>query len=343
MNKKVSVIIANWNGKEYLQLCLASLKRCTYKSLEVIVVDNASSDGSLGLLSKDFPWVKVIKNKTNEGFSKANNRGVKVCSGEYVLFLNNDVEVTQDFLEPLVELIESDNKIACVQPKILYAEKKHLINAVGSFFTSSGFLYHYGYRKDGNDPKYNKRLPIYSAKGAAMLVCKEIFEEVGLFDEDFYLYFEETDLCHRIWLHGYTIYYEPASVVYHCEAVSSKKWNDSTIIYLLLRNRIYSYLKNLEITTIIKVFTVMIPIYGMLGIGYALQLKFSVFLAVIRSVLWNLRNIPLIRKKRRVIQKTIRTMSDEKLFSFIKKDPPAVYYYYSFSNRLDNYTYEKAL
>ena len=154
----VSIIILNWNGKNFLKNCLDSLEKLTYSPVEIIVVDNNSTDGSQLLVKKNYPKVILIENKKNYGFAKSNNIGYKAAHGTYALVLNNDTIVTQGFLEPLLQDFKENPNIACIQPQIRLLKNKKILDGVGAFLTSSGFLYHFGYLKDRTLPKYNKRM-----------------------------------------------------------------------------------------------------------------------------------------------------------------------------------------
>lgn len=342
MKKLVSVVILNWNGKKHLIACITSLQATTYKPLEIIVVDNNSSDGSVEQVRKQFNKVTVVANTTNIGYSAGNNAGIKKSRGEYVLVLNNDTEVDPSFLEPLVHALEKDPKIGCIQPKLLYASNHSLLNAVGSYLTSTGFLYHYGYRKNSSDGKYNRPLSIFSAKGAAMLLRKKALDKVGLLDEDFFIYFEETDLCHRLWLAGYTVVYEPSSIIYHHEAVDTKRqFNAYFPSYLSMRNRIISFVKTLEAGNLIRILGALGIVYSALFVYYTITFQFSLARSILAGVWWNIRHVSLILEKRRDVQR-LRKKTDAQLFPFIKHNPPLAYYYYLFTT-LKNYTDEKVI
>ncbi|MDP2638255.1 MAG: glycosyltransferase [Candidatus Levybacteria bacterium] len=340
---KVSIVILNWNGREHLKKCLLSISKVSYSPIEIIVVDNGSLDGSGEMVKKDFPQVILVLNNKNLGYSGGNNVGIKKSTGDYVFILNNDTEVTRDFLDPLVSAMERDASLGCVQPKLLYASDRMLLNAVGSYFTSTGFLYHYGYRKKADLKQYNVPLTIYSAKGAAMLLRKSALKKVGLLDEDFFIFFEETDLCHRLWLAGYKIVYIPDSIIYHHEAVdTSKQMEDYTRNYLSFRNRICSFIKNLEVINMVKIFTFLFAIYLFLLIFYLINLRWYLVKAIAMGIIWNVINLSATLEKRHVIQKSVRRISDNKLFEIIKKNPPFVYYYYLFTT-LKNFKNENFL
>lgn len=344
MRNKVSVVILNWNGKDHLRKCLKSFETVSYKPLEIIVVDNASADLSVGMVRKEFPKVKIIQNEKNIGYSSGNNRGIKASTGEFVFILNNDTEVTKDFLTPLALRMNQDKNIGCIQPKLLYGDKRSILNAVGSFFTSSGFLYHYGYRRNSTPKRYNRYMPIFSAKGAAMLLRKSALKKIGLFDEDFFIFFEETDLCHRLWIAGYTVMYEPTSIIYHYEAVdTNRQMENFRRSYLSYRNRICSYLKNLEFMNIIKIFSVLFPIYALLFLYHLITFQFNQAWAIVMSFLWNMVQFPNTMKKRFFIQHTLRKVSDASLFPIIKKNPHPIYYYYLFLHKSGDSPYERII
>ncbi len=342
-NPLFSIIILNWNGKKNVIRCLHSLGKITYKPVEIIVVDNNSTDGSPEFVRRKFPDIRLIVNRKNIGYSGGNNVGIRASKGKYLFILNNDTEVKKNFLQSLVKKCEDDISIGCIQPKLVYATNHNLLNAVGSFFTSTGFLYHYGYRKSSSRAQYNRPMQIYSAKGAAMLLRKSAIAKVGLFDEDFFIYFEETDLCHRLWVGGYTVMYEPMSVVYHWEAVDThKQMQEFTITYLSFRNRISSFLMNLEWGSAFKILSILGIIYTCLMIYYLIKLRPRVSWAIFLSIVWNMQHIPLTLKKREHVQSYIRIRSDADIFPTIKRDPPVIYYYYLFTT-LRNFRHEKAI
>src|SRR3989344_7353611 len=204
-NPLVSIIIVNWNGGEVLRDCLRSLGKIKYPKWELILVDNGSTDGSEMLvlnLKLKAESLKLIRNKINVGFAKANNRGCKKISGKYVLLLNNDTKVTPKFLTTLVDRMENDPTIGVVQPKIKLMDKPGYLDNAGSFFTRIGFLQHWGFlRKDTRE--FDEEREIFSAKGACMLIRRKVVENVGLFDEEFFSHFEESDFCWRVWLSGF--------------------------------------------------------------------------------------------------------------------------------------------
>lgn len=337
---KVSIIVLNWNGKKFLKKCFDSLHKLTYKSVELILVDNNSSDGSVDFIQKNYPKVIVIKNKDNFGFAKGNNIGFAKATGEYVLILNNDTVVTPSFLEPLLEDLKKDPSIACIQPQIRLMENKNILDGVGAFLTPTGFLYHYGYLKNINDKKYNKQIEIFSAKGACILLSKAVIKKIGLFDEDFFIFFEETDLCYRIWLSGHSVIYEPRSIIYHLgggDTTASNTYQYERRTYLSFRNMICSYLKNFGTNNLLTIFPLFNFFLFALLIYYIVQGKFNLVKVILQAYYWNILHMSDTFAKRRKVQYSLRKVSDFVLAKSIIKSPRIGYFYALLTAKLKNF------
>lgn len=326
-NPKVSIVILNYNGKRWLEQCLPTIKKIKYKPLEVIIVNNGSTDDSGDFVRKKYPGFKLIELQPNRGFAGANNIGVKHASGKYVLIINNDTEVPPGFLKPMVDRMEEDKTIGVIQPKIRSLRKKHLLDAACSFYTSTGFQYHYGYYQSQSKKQYNKEHYVYSAKGACLFTRRKEYLKFGGLDEDFICYVEESDFCHRMWLAGYKVLYLPKSYIYHWGGGDMSVMERSeTTIYRSFRNRFYSYFKNLSLIELIKLLPVHIIfceamifsafIRGIIRYGLAAQL----------GTLWWIFHLPRILKKRRYVQNKIRKVADHEFLPLIKHDPPISYY-----------------
>lgn len=329
-NPLVSIIIVNWNGKPHLINCLASLQKVHYKPLEIILVDNNSCDGSVDFVEKKYRSVRIIKNKKNVGFCLANNKGYKVSKGKYVLFLNNDTIVTSDFLKPLITTLEENSRNGIVQPKIVFWGNKKLQTG-GAFITNTGFLYHYGYGKNPQDPKYNFNMQIYSANGSCMFVKREVINKIGLFDEDYFTYFEETDFCHRALLAGYKIWYQPKSIIYHIGNIDNSKHKNSFLVYISFRNRICTYLKNLETGNLIKIVSLHFLLCLFSVFVFLVLRKPDYSYAIIKALFYNIANIKSILKKRTKVQNQIRKLKDKEIFHIVSRNPKPYYYLYLFS------------
>lgn len=325
----VSIIIVNWNGIEHLKKCLPSLTGQSYKKIEIILVDNGSRDGSVDFVKKYFPKIKIIKNKKNLGFAEGNNIGYKYCNGEFILFLNNDTKVTPDFLIKLLKPLKNNPTIGGVQSKILFMDDPKRLDAVGSFLTNTGFLYHLGVYKI-DSPKFNKEIDIFSAKGACMCFKRQVLEEVAIngdiLDSRFFAYFEETDLCHRVWLLGYRIVYVPSSVIYHKYGATSQRLRKPFIEYHSYKNRIAAYIKNLGFINLLKILFLHLVSVQALSLVFMLRGKLTIFLSIQRAILWNILNIKETLEYRKIVQNKIRTVKDDIIFPQIVKNPGVTYY-----------------
>ncbi|OGK30658.1 hypothetical protein A3F29_00220, partial [Candidatus Roizmanbacteria bacterium RIFCSPHIGHO2_12_FULL_33_9] len=324
----VSIIIVNFNGLQLLKECLASLKKITYKNIETIIVDNGSTDGSLEELSKkryQTLGIKLIKNKKNLGFAEANNQAFKKALGDFILLLNNDTVVTPNFLKVLVNKINSDSLIGVVQPKVIFLDNKRLQSG-GAFFTLMGFLYYFGYGQDPSEEKYNKSMQIFSGNGACILIKRKIINRVSLFDKDFFAYYEETDFCHRAWLAGYKVVYEPKATIYHKGGQTSQRMAESFIFFHSFKNRLASSIKNFESFKLLKISALLISIYLSLCVIYLIKLKPGSTVAIAHALIWNFVNINSTLEKRRIIQSKIRKVPDKAYLSLISR--PLNFRYY---------------
>jgi GT2 family glycosyltransferase len=246
----VSIVILNWNGRNFLQQFLPSVLATTYRNREVVVLDNASTDDSVRYLQEQWPTVRIIQNKHNYGFAQGYNEGLKQIQADYYILLNSDVEVSPTWLDAMVNLLESDASIAACQPKILQYYNKGLFEYAGA---GGGWLDHYGYpfargrifdvcEKD--EGQYDTAAPIFWASGAALFVRANVYHTLGGLDEYFFAHQEEIDFCWRVQLAGYKVYACPQSVVYHVGGGTLPKGN-ARKVFLNFRNNLVMMAKNL--------------------------------------------------------------------------------------------------
>jgi len=245
----VSIIIVNWNGKSYLPACLGSLAALDYPQdkLEVIVVDNASTDGSQEYIKDACPEVRIIQLDKNHGFCRPNNVGAKAAAGEYLVFLNNDTEVTPGWLRALVKPALEDAEVVSVASRMLYADHRGTVNTAGGKITIIGGGFYRGYGdKDG--VKYDEAGYTGFGCAAGVLVRRDFFIDAGGFDEDYFAACEEHDLGWRAWLYGHKVAYAPAAIMYHHESgtFGTRSNYDPAKVYLNTRNRLYNLVKNLD-------------------------------------------------------------------------------------------------
>lgn len=329
MRALVSIVIVNWNGLQWLKLCLPSLKKQKYSPVEIILVDNASTDGSIEWTHKNYPHVTIHKNANNLGFAKGNNIGYRIARGEYILFLNNDTTVLSDFLMELVEKIKSDPDIAGAQSKLLLMNDHARLDAVGAFLTPTGFLFHWGFGQLDRK-KYDKTEDLYTTKGACMIFRKNILEKVAInsnvFDPDYFAYFEESDLCHRVWLTGKRIVYAPKSVVYHKMGGTSTGMDNAFIQYHSFKNRIRTYIKNLELGNLFKFIPVHLSMCEFFSLVALLRGNVALSWAIQRAFWWNIKSLSSTLRERAYVQSTIRKVSDDHFFSRVMRRPSINYY-----------------
>src|SRR5258708_284544 len=301
---KVSIIIVNFNGGKVFRECLVSLKKISYSNYEIIIVDNSSTDGTEKLAT--------IRNKKNLGFVDGNNQGIKNAKGKYILLLNNDTKVSKNFLNVLVDKMESDPEIGVLQPKIFMMDNPGFLDNAGSFITKIGFLRHWGFQKKDSS-NFDTEREIFSAKGACMLIRKDLIDQIGLFDHDFFMYFEESDFCWRVWLCGYKVLFYPQTFIYHKIGFTIKRQNVSELNFHYYKNRIASLIKNLNNWNVLW----MVPLHLFLSLGISLIffIRGSITnpLIILRAIWWNIAHLGDTLKKREVIQNK-RVVSDKYIF-----------------------------
>ncbi len=252
---KVSIVSVNYNQPEVTAEMIRSLQQISYPDTEIIIVDNGSPEYTCKSIEPEFPGVKFIYLKKNVGFAGGNNAGFQYASGKYILMLNNDTEVDKDFLQPLVNRLENQPQTGIVSPKIYYFHHHNLIQYAGTSkinpVTSRGK--HFGNKQPDNG-QYNQVQPTYYPHGAAMMFRASLLNEVGLMYEGYFLYYEEYDFSERVKKHGYDIWFEPQSKIYHKESVSTGK-NSPLKTYYLTRNRILFLRRNVEGFTFVAAIT----------------------------------------------------------------------------------------
>ncbi len=313
MNKKVSVIIVNYNGKKYLPVCLRSIQASTYKNLEVIVVDNASVDGSVEYIRKHDPKVKIVQMTTNTGFAGGNIAGIKEASGEYLLLLNNDTRSTKDLVAKLVEFYEKTPDCGVIQPKIRLLYHPEYLDGIGSSLTVAGFLAHHGHKMLEKKVNIDEPQEIFVPKGACMFLSKKDYVKAGGFDNKYFIYFEETDLCWRIYLMGKKNYYYPGAVVYHAVGRTSSKLPLPFVEYHSFKNRIATLIKNLENGSLIMVLPIHLLLVTMFIFLYIVTGKFPNAYAIVKAMIWNITNLPYLYNQRKRTRR-IRMTKDNELF-----------------------------
>lgn len=316
---KVAIIIVSWNAKEYLEKCLSSIFKQTYSNFDVIFVDNGSTDGSVEYVRTTFPVVKLLPMDQNYGFAKANNIGIETALNEkavHLVLLNSDTIVDDNFLKELVVAAESDNTIGCCQPKMLSIDNPRIIDAIGISLTKKGIAFQIGY--DEKDlGQYDESIEVFGANAGAVLYKSEMLIQIGLFEEECFIYYEDVDLALRARLAGWKCLYVPKAVVYHKHSITFGKHSPFKN-YLLTRNQYYYVIKDLPLKMVFRfLIQKKIKILGLM-LGMALQLTFFNLkgfqskASIFKGHIHGIKNLPKMLHKRMEIQSK-RVISDEEL------------------------------
>ena len=289
MAKRVAVIILNWNGEKLLREFLPSVVKNTNTDLgRVVVVDNHSTDGSWICLEQEFPDVERVLFEDNFGFAGGYNRAIEMIEAEYVVLLNSDVEVAPGWLEPLVAVLDRDERVAAVQPKILaYRDKKKFeyAGAAGGYIDYLGFPFCRGRVMDTteqDDGQYDDEVDVFWATGASLCIRRDVYHATGGLDEAFFAHMEEIDLCWRLKNGGYTLKVVPSSVVYHLGG-GSLPMNHPKKLFLNYRNNLLMLHKNLCAKQRKKIFFARVLLDTMAGGLFLLKGQWSNTRSVIRA------------------------------------------------------------
>jgi len=310
-NPRVSVLILHKNGEEIIKNCLDSLKKTDYPNFETVVLLNGTEDDSEGIIKKY--KVKIYKSKKNLGFAGGNNFLIERTKSKYVVLMNNDVEVDKNWLKELVNFSEKNNADVC-QPKILSLKEKQMFDYAGA---AGGFIDKYGYpfcrgrifdKIERDNRQYNCNRRIFWACGSCMMIKREILEKSGLFDEDFFMYAEEVDLCWRINLVGGRIFNVYKSRVYHLGGYSIQKERlESKKEFLVHRNSLLMFFKNYSRWSIIKLLIPRMALEITSGIVFPKKIP-----PILKSFLWLFLNSRKIARKQKDVQK-LREVDDKSM------------------------------
>ncbi len=281
----LAVVILNWNGKELLKQFLPSVIKYSAEA-KIYVADNASTDNSVEFVQKNFPQVKLIRNSRNAGYAGGYNLALKEVEEDIQILLNSDVEVTENWLKPILEIFEKEPETAAVQPKILdYNKKDHFeyAGAAGGFIDKFGYPFCRGrifQHLEEDYGQYNEDAYIFWASGACLAIRKSAFNEVGGLDEDFFAHQEEIDLCWRLQNKGHKIKYAANSSVFHVGGATLQNMNPKKT-YFNFRNSLFLLLKNVESPKLYWVLFIRMILDGIAGIKFLFEGKWNHFFAIL--------------------------------------------------------------
>lgn len=325
----ISIIILNYNGRKYIRQCIESVLESDYDNFELIVVDNNSTDKSIDIVRAKFDddhRIKLIRNSKNLGFATGNNIGVLHAKGEYLALLNVDTVVHPKWLRELIAVMEPDPTIGVSQPKILLLDNKSLFDSAGDYLDFYGLSFSRGGEWPEKDiGQYNTVHDIFSARGAALVTRKEIVQRIGLFDDDYFLDFEDIDFCWRVRLYGRRVVFVPNSIVYHKGAGISSQVSFDIKGMHPTKNILMTMIKNYNTSHMINL--VIIPhfisfITGLFMLEQLLMKRRDKLKRIkyrIQGHFWILSNITKIRAKRRYVQNTIRNVPDSEIMKYMLK------------------------
>ncbi|MDR2292667.1 MAG: glycosyltransferase family 2 protein [Prevotellaceae bacterium] len=304
---KVAVVILNWNGRKMLEEFLPSVvKHTTCKQTKIIIADNGSTDDSLKFLSQNFPDTEQILLDKNYGFAGGYNQALKKINAKYFVLLNSDVEVTENWLEPLVSYLDENDDIAACMPKILsYQQKTHFeyAGAAGGFIDKYGYPFCRG-RILGNietdEKQYDTLMNVFWTAGACTVIRSAIYNKLKGFDEDFFAHMEEIDLCWRIQHAGYSLMCIPQSKVFHLGG-GTLATDSPQKTYLNFRNNLFMLVKNLPKKKFKR--TILSRLFlDFLSAGiFLISFKFSYFTAVVKAHFHFYKSLKTLKKKRKYI------------------------------------------
>jgi GT2 family glycosyltransferase len=303
---KTAVVILNWNGKKFLEKFLPGVIEHSSPAAEIIIADNDSKDDSLDYLEKKHPGISIIRLKKNHGFAGGYNLALKEIKADFYILLNSDIEVTKNWIDPVIRTMEQDPSIAACQPKIRSYKEPETFEYAGA---AGGFIDKYGYpfcqgrmfqSLETDDGQFNEAREIFWATGACMFVRADVFHKLGGFDDDFFAHMEEIDFCWRAKNQGYKIMYCPDSTIFHIGGGTLPK-NNSRKTYLNIRNNIIMLFKNLESERLVRVLAARMILDYIAAIKFLVDGGFKDMAAVIKAHFYFWRNISRLKKKREKI------------------------------------------
>lgn len=310
-----SVIIPHWNGKQFLQPCLDALAAQTYPDIEVIIVDNASTDGSQAYIKEHYPSVRLIELNTNTGFTGACNAGMKAAKGDYVSLLNNDTEVDPNWVDAVVSAFERHPDAGMVASKMLLFNKRDHIHTTGDYFTVDGRAGNRGVWQQDKG-QFDQEEFVFSACGGSSAYRKEMLDQIGLLDDDFFFLLEDMDLGWRAQLAGWRCLYTPSAIVYHHLSATG---GGVTASYHDGRNQIYLLVKNYPPELWRRYRWLILKAQWRQFMDAVRAWRGEAARARLRGMFAGLWGIPRMLKKRRQIQQ-MRTVSTEALEAILS--PP---------------------
>lgn len=324
MNPLLTVVIISWNTEKYIIKCINSVLDSTYENLDIIFIDNHSTDDTRKLIyrsfnSWDFNRIRWVYNSDNMGCPYAENQGLSLAKGKYISFICGDTKVNRHYFSEIVSLFESDPTIGAIGGKMLQMHMPK-IDSVGEYINQYLLLEqrHKGF--ENKIDSFTEQADIFSIKGAGLSCRAKVLKEIGGFPNDYFMFLEETDTCWRIWLSGYRVVYCPGALIFHAtsSSIDAHPEKDRLVKYLGTRNYIYTIFKNAGIKNLLLILPLNICMWIAICVYLLCKRRFTESKYVLMGIWWIFAH-PLYALKSRIKTQKLRMVSDKRLFKNITK------------------------
>ena len=305
---KIAIVILNWNGQKLLEQFLPSIVNFSSEEAVIYIADNASTDSSIEFIQKNYPSIKIVQNTVNGGYAKGYNDALKFINADIYCLLNSDVEVTKNWLKPIIDVFETEEKTAIVQPKLLAFKDKTRFEYAGA---AGGYIDLFGYPYcrgrvfnflETDKGQFNDTTNIFWASGACLFIRSEVYHQLKGFDEDYFAHQEEIDLCWRTQNNGYQVKYVGKSKVYHVGGATLKETNPHKT-FLNFRNSLINVAKNVPKKWFLFVLISRLILDGVAGLKFIFELRPIHSLAIIKAHFSFYKNFNKSLNKRKKVSK----------------------------------------
>jgi GT2 family glycosyltransferase len=305
---KIAIVILNWNGKKLLKKFIPSIvKYSKLPDVEIVIADNASTDDSVTFIQQHYPQISIVKNSTNGGYARGYNEALQSVNADIYALVNSDIEVTKEWLSPIISTFKNEPKTAILQPKILDYKNKHKFEYAGA---AGGFIDKYGYpycrgrifsTLETDRKQYNESTEIFWASGACLFIRSSVFHRLKGFDENYFAHQEEIDLCWRAKNLQYTIKHVGTSTVYHVGGATLNEASPKKT-FLNFRNSLFSLSKNLPKNKLVPTIFIRLILDGLAGIKFFIELRPNHTFAIIKAHFSFYYHLSRMFKKRKYIR-----------------------------------------
>jgi GT2 family glycosyltransferase len=320
----VSIVILNYNGKKYLENCLASIFNQSLSNFEIIFVDNASVDDSINYVKARFGHdhrLKIVENKSNSGPIEGNNIGIRLVNRHtaYVVLLNNDTELTTNWLSCMLYEMESDPTIGAACSRQLMMDDRKRLQGFGSFIDSCGFNYQLGENEVDTGQYNGATLEIFAGGTTALFVRTSVIRKIGLLDSNYVHGFDDVDFCWRVKLSGYKVVCISKCIMYHKVAGTTRKVNLKNVLFHREKNRLMTAIKNYSLSYQVRVLPVIFTFDLLQLIWFTSTRNFPMFRAIVKAIIWDMKHFKFIWSKHLQIKYFIRRVSDDQIVREMRK------------------------